>query len=271
MSRRESADPKKALILTDLEGITGVDTIDAIPSDSPLYRDACIALMEDTNVAAAALFDAGAEEVYVLDGHGGGNNFIKEMLDPRTRQVTIAELPKVIKDISAVVLIGMHAMSGTYKAFLDHTQSSAFIHNYFYNGERIGELSQAGTFAGHFGVPCVAVSGDSAVCCEALRVFPGIYTAEVKHAERRNTATSLPKSEAHSLIYKACREGFLHRASIEPMSVSLPLTVDVEFNRADAADSAVEKHPELTRIDARTVRSVKERIETYFDVLIMWG
>ena len=271
MSRRESADFNKALVLTDLEGITGVDTIDAIPKDSPLYRDACIALMEDTNAAVAALFDAGAEAVYVLDGHGGGNNFIKEMLDPRARQVSITELAEVIAEISAVTLIGMHAMSGTYKAFLDHTQSSAYIHDYFYNGERIGELSQAGTFAGYFGVPCVAVSGDGAVCREAISVFPGIYTAEVKHAERRNTASSIPKSEAHELIYKACRDGYLHRADIEPMKVSLPLTVDVEFNRADTADSAVEKHPELCRIDARRVRSVKEKIESYYDVLIMWG
>ena len=67
------------------------------------------------------------------------------------------------------------------------------------------------------------------------------------------------------------RDGYLHRAEIEPIKVSLPLTVEVEFNRADTADSAVEKHPELCRIDARRVRSVKEKIESYYDVLIMWG
>ncbi len=261
---------KKALILTDLEGISGVSTIDAIPAESPLYKDACEKLVDDTNVAVKALFDKGAETVYVLDGHGSGHNFIKGMLDSRAHQVTIAELSSVIKDISCVVLIGMHAMAGTMTAFLDHTQNSAKIHRYFYNGKRIGEMSQAGFFAGLFGVPVVAVSGDLAACREAEGLFPDIPTAVVKTAIRRNVADCLPLSEARKRIYDAVCRGYELRGSFAPMEAGLPLVVEVEFNRCDYADDALINNPSLERVDEYVVRSVKTKVEGYLDVLILY-
>lgn len=269
MSRR-SVKNKSVLILTDLEGISGVCSIAAI-NDEEAYRDACMKLTADTNVAIDALISVGAETVYVNDGHGSGNNFFKDRLDPRAKQIPLSDFPSVIRDVSCVVLVGMHAMSGTLNAFLDHTQSSMRIHHYFYNGERIGELSQIGVYSGFFGIPCVAVTGDEAVCREACRVFPGISTATVKFAKGRNSADCIPEAEAHDRIRHAVIDGFCRREEIKPMSVSLPLTVDVEFHRTDYADEAVAKHPELERIDGYTVRSVKDNIESYFDVLIMWG
>lgn len=270
-SINKNVDKGGVLILTDLEGISGVSTIDAIPADSPLYREACENLMKDTNTAISALFDSGADTVYVNDGHGSGNNFIKDMLDKRAVQVTLAELSDIIQSISSVVLIGMHAMSGTANAFLDHTQSSARIHRYYYNGHRIGEMSQIGAFAGYFGVPCVAVSGDESACREAKRIFPCISTAAVKTARGRNSADCIDAKTAQKRIYDAVCDGYLHRAEAKPHSVKLPLNVDVEFHRADYCDEALAKHPELIRIDEFTVRSVKTEIKDYLDVLILWG
>jgi len=258
------------LVLTDLEGISGVSTIDAIPFDSSLYKDACEKLVGDTNAAVEALFEEGAEKVYVLDGHGSGQNFIKGMLDGRATQITIADMSWVIKEISSLVLIGMHAMAGTMTAFLDHTQNSAKIHRYFYNGKRIGEMSQAGFFAGYFGVPVVAVSGDLAACREAEEIFPGIPTAAVKTATKRNAAECLPLDEARNLIKEAVKRGYRMRGEIPPMEAKLPLTVEVEFNRCDYADDAVVNNPSLERVDEYVVRSVKNEINGYLDVLILY-
>ncbi len=261
---------KRVLILTDLEGISGVGTVDAISFGTPPYRDACEKLMGDTNAATDALFAEGAETVYVLDGHGSGQNFIKEMLDKRAVQVTIADLSWVIKDISAVVLIGMHAMAGTRNAFLDHTQDSGRIHRYFYNGKRIGEMAQAGIFAGYFGVPVVAVSGDAAACEEAKAFFPGIPVAAVKTAAKRNAAQCLPLEEARERIKEAVKCGFAIRDRILPMEAKLPLTVEIEFNRSDYADDAVENNPSLERVDEYRVRAVKTEVTEYRDVLLSY-
>ena len=258
------------MVLTDLEGISGVSTIDAIPFDSPLYKDACEKLVGDTNAAIEALFEEGAETVYVLDGHGAGQNFVKGALDKRATQITISDMSWAIKEVSSLVLIGMHAMAGTMTAFLDHTQNSAKIHRYFYNGKRIGEMSQAGFFAGYFGVPVVAVSGDVAACREAQKLFPGIPTAAVKTAIRRNAADCIPLSETRALIKDAVKKGFALRQSFSPMEAKLPLTVEIEFNRCDYADDALENNPSLERIDEYVVRSVKTKVEGYLDVLILY-
>ena len=255
-------------IVTDLEGISGVSTMEQIAEDHPEHRIICENLMKDTNAAIAGAFDAGAETVYVLDGHGSGKNFIPGMLDPRAIQITMDEMPKYIPAVSAIMQVGLHAMAGTSKAFLDHTQSSVSIHNYYFNDMRIGELMQDGVYAGHFGVPCVMVSGDRAACAEAEHFFPGVHTAVVKTAEIRNKAECLPEEEAHRLIYEAAKAGYADRAGIKPYNMPLPFTVTVEFNRADYCDNTCQWHPDLERLDARTVRSVKTKIETYYDVLL---
>jgi len=262
---------KSVLILTDLEGITGVDRIEDIARGTEQNKRACEALTYDTNIAASALFDAGAERVFAVDGHGGGGNFVEELLDPRVINLPLLEMQKVMNEISAVVMIGMHAAAGTECAFLDHTQNSAKIHRYFYNGKAIGEMSQMGFYSGYFGVPCIAVSGDTAACREACEIFPDISTAEVKRAQKRNTALSLTRDEADKLIYSAVRDGYLRRGEILPYKSALPLTVDVEFNRTDYTDEAVEKHPNLRRISPFTVREVKESVNNYLDVLIVYG
>lgn len=259
------------LVLTDLEGISGVETIDAIiPAGTPLNIDACHKLAGDINAAVEALFDEGAGKVYVLDGHGSGQNLFKGELDARATEIKIADLCWVIKDVSCVVLIGMHAMAGTLCAFLDHTQNSAKIHRYFYNGKKIGEMTQAAFFAGYFGVPVVAVSGDLCACREAEELFPGAPVAVVKTALKRNLADCLPLDEARKRIYEATKLGFSKRGELSPMEAKLPLTVEIEFNRADYADDALENNPTLKRIDEYLVRSVKTKVEGYLDVLILY-
>lgn len=256
------------LILTDIEGISEVSSIEAINQNHPAYFEACEKLMEDTNVAISALLDSGAEKIYVIDGHGKGDNFIKEKLNTAAHQITISELSDVIKKVECVVLIGMHAMSGTACAFLDHTQSSVKIHHYFYGDNRIGEISQIGTFAGHFGVPCVAVTGDDAACQEAKSLIDGIFTAPIKRAKGRNFADCLSSDDAAKHIYSAVRGGYIARGDIKPMSVTLPLRITVEFNRSDYCDEACENDPQIIRTDAFTATTIKEKIENYQDVLL---
>ena len=260
---------KNVLIITDLEGISGVASIDAMKEKTELNDEACKNLMHDANSASKALFDAGANKVYVCDGHHSGQNFLNEMRDKRVIPVSLLDLSWVIKEVSSIVLIGMHAMAGTINGFLTHTQDSSCIHRYLYNGERIGEMMQASVFGGYFNVPCIMMSGDETACEEAKRFFPDIYVAPVKKALSRNLAECYPLEIARKNIYDACYNGFINRDKIKPYPSKLPLVIDVEYNREDFADRVCLGNKNAIRVDEYTVREIKEKVEGYLDVLLI--
>ena len=252
-------------IETDLEGISGVSTAEMVSASD---RYALERLMADTNAAVRGALDGGAERVFVLDGHGGGRNFIPELLDPRAEQTGIDR----VKEADLCFLVGMHAMAGTQNAFLDHTQSSVAWHHYRINGRRYGELGQLAAYAGAYGVPVGMVSGDLAACAEARGMLGNIETAVVKWADGRNRAVCLPDGEAEELIRAAaCRA--VNRAAgrageFRTLAVTLPAAIEVEFNRCDYADGAAARNPALERIDGYTVRRLVPVIRDYSDVLI---
>jgi len=251
----------KVFIETDLEGISGVSRAEMV-ADS--HRYALERLMADTNAAVRGAIDAGAERVFVLDGHGGGKNFIPGLLDPRAEQTGIDR----VKEADLCFIIGMHAMAGTQNAFLDHTQSSVSWHHYRVNGRRYGECGQLAAYAGAYGIPLGMVSGDFAACAEARAMLGNIETASVKQADGRNRAVCLPEEEAEALIHDAAYRAVKRKEEFRPLTILTPAVVEVEFNRCDYADAARNRRPSLERIDGYTLRRVVPEIREYGDLLI---
>lgn len=258
----------KVLIMTDLEGASMVAEMMAVKDESSQgYKDAVKMLMNDVNVAVSALIDAGAEEVYVVDGHASGKNFVEGCLDPRATQVWMNELNDVIKQIDACVMIGTHAMASTPNAFFDHTQLWEEIRHYRYNGESMGEIMQLGIFAGAHNVPIVAVSGDEAACAEAKRFYDGLETAAVKKAITRDKAECYEKEQTDKAIYQAFKKGYEKRATIKPYKISVPLTIEVEYNDVKVWERDGE-HPDVERVNGNTLKSVKQQVNKYCDVML---
>ena len=258
----------KVLILTDVEGITGVSAIEQIAESSPDHPNTVRLLMQDVNTAIKACFDAKAEHVYVIDGHSSGANFDKSALDKRAEQVYVKDMGRIIKDVDCMVCIGMHAMAGTYKAFLDHTQWSVRYHYYYYNDTKIGEIMQSAVFAGAFDVPLVTVSGDESACREAECFVKGVYTASVKTATERNRAVCIDEKTATERIYNAVKNGVENYDKIKPIKMELPFTVRIEFNRSDYCDEACKNDPKIKRLDVYNAESVKTEIKEWKDVLL---
>lgn len=254
------------LLMTDIEGITGVDSIDMIPRESEGYIKACRELMHDTNAAIAGFYDAGVDTVYVYDGHGGGSNFIDEMLDSRAVRLFRHNWHDYVSGgkIHAYAEVGLHAMAGAENAFLEHTQSSKTWFDYKINGVSCGELIQGAAYVGAYDIPMIFVSGDAAICEESKRFIPGIATATVKYANCRNSATSLPEKEARALIRKAACESVLLANKIKPYKISFPAEILVTFQRTDYCDEAALKNE---RISSRTVRKVITEITDFASLL----
>lgn len=259
-------------IMTDLEGICGVDEIGDVEAEngSEKRRAACENLMADANAAIAGFFDGGAANVYIADGHGYGDNFIMEMLDPRVKVLNVAQWSKATAagEIDAYAEIGMHAMAGAQNAFLDHTQSSTQWFDYRINGRSYGEFGIAAAFSGLYGVPAVMVSGDIAACEEAKRFMGDIETAVVKRAVGRNKAVSLPLEEARLRIYEAAKNAAGRVGSIKPYRMLTPIEIRLTFQRTDYCESTLKRCADAERVDSRTVRKYVEKPKTYFDFFL---
>lgn len=260
----------KVMIMTDMEGLSGVDTMEMISeTESDGHRIARERLMLDLNAAVEGAFDGGATEVYVEDGHGTGKNFIKEMLDKRAVQLNPTSWNEKVRngEIDAYMEVGCHAMAGTFNGFLDHTQSSKAWYNYIVNGRKCGEIAQGAIFIGAFDVPFVMVTGDEAACVEAKAFLGDVECAVVKYGIGRNRAKLICPDKALDIIREAAKNGMEKINTIRPYKPVMPLEIVLEYYRSDMCDDAYKRLDNVERVDARTLRKMVTKINSYRDIL----
>jgi len=256
------------LILTDLEGISGVRSIEQMERSSEAYRDACRCLTEELNTAAQECFENGAETVYYLDGHGGGGNVNRERLIPELRELNVQSWLSVMREgnVDCLIELGAHARAGTLRGFLDHTMSSKSWFRYSINGRECGEIGIHSVFCGVFGVPIVLCTGDETVCAQAKEEVPGIRTAAVKIADCRNRCRTY--ENAREILREGVREALAHAHEIRPANVVFPLRIELTYYRSDMCEEALQRNPQgAIRLDARTLTKTIHKIEAYSDLL----
>jgi len=251
----------KIYIETDMEGISGIRRGDQgfVNPGTSNYKIGQRLLTADVNAAIEGALEAGAGEIVVNDGHGGGTHILAEELHPQAKLESPVSgrgkhyAPSLNKTFSAVFVIGAHAMAGTEKAFLDHTQSSTDWYNYYLNGKKYGEIGQGAVVAGHYNVPVVLVTGDLAATIEAKKLLgKEIEVVAVKEGLSRNTAKSIHPSKAYQLIKKAALTSLSKIDRIKPLKLKLPIEIKLEFQRTELADD-YEGKPNIKRIDSRTI------------------
>ena len=257
----------KIYIMTDMEGVSGICREEQTQQGSPWYPAAQKLLCADVNAAIEGAFAGGATEVLVSDGHSSGFNLVVEEMDPRA----IYERPNGGSDFlpgfdasfAGVFCVGYHAMAGTQDAFLDHTQSSASVFNYWVNGRKTGELAQVAAWAGDLGVPTLLVTGDRAACDEAREFFGDIETVAVKQGIGRQHARCVHPQKAQQLIREAAERAMKLTDEIEPYKVEKPLTIKIEYTGTKHAD-AVANRPGNKRLDSRTVEREVDSIREFW-------
>lgn len=255
------------LMMTDLEGISCVDSIEQMDGEG--YRFACERLMLDLNAAVDGAIEGGATNVYVIDGHKTGDNFIYEMLHKEARAVKTDEYHTMLQngEIDAYMAIGCHAMAGTLNGFLDHTMSSASWYNLYIGGRRCGEIALGALYVGAYDVPVVMVSGDEAACMEAREFLGDIVTVPVKYGIGRNKACCRPSDEALVMVREGTKKAIDLVEKIRPVKPILPTEIILEYCRSDYCDEAFKNNRQTAqRLDARRIRKVITKIERYSDL-----
>ncbi|MBM4047513.1 MAG: aminopeptidase [Planctomycetes bacterium] len=252
-NRRETM---KIYISTDLEGISGVCIFEQTRErSSPLFEHARKLLMADIHAVVQGCLDGGAKEVVVMDGHGGGFNFVMDLAHPGATYVTGLERPHVMlgfdSTFSGVILLGFHAMNGTPTGILHHTQSSKSECKYWYNGRETGEIGQEAILTSHYQVPIIMVTGDQATCDEA-RQFLGdeIVTVAVKEGYSSQSGKLLAPARAHELLREGAARAMKQAPKCKPFKIDLPIEGKLQVKDKETADAMRPKRAQ--RLDDRT-------------------
>src|SRR6058998_1801339 len=89
-SPAQTAASRKIFMITDMEGVSGIfDTeLQCLPYKSPRWEESRKLLTGEINAAVDGLFEGGAVEVVVWDGHSSGQNLSVSDIHPRARLLT---------------------------------------------------------------------------------------------------------------------------------------------------------------------------------------
>lgn len=245
----------KVFISADLEGISGVFAEEQTTSGTAQYLGAQEALRADVEAVIEGCLEAGASDIVVVDGHGGGANLAFDGLPASVTLISGSPAPLsmmegVTADCSAAMLIGYHARAGTQGAVLEHTYTYDVLRVSVGDNE-VGEVALNAAVAGAFGVPVVLVSGDDKVASEAADVIPGVKCAVVKDGLLRTSARLLAPEIARAKLREAAREALSLPSKPQPLQFGdAPLRVT--FVRTGICDHAC-RCPGVCRLDACTI------------------
>jgi D-amino peptidase len=247
----------KIYISADIEGIGCVVRQEQSSPDGREYRWARKMMTEEVNAAIRGAFDGGASEVVVADSHNVGLNLLPEELDARASLIMGSPRPLSMMDgihtgFDAAFLVGYHGKAGTADCNLVHifNRRIAAVH---VNGIAIGEIGMSAGLAGFYGTPVALLTGDDQAVGEAVRLLPGVETAEVKKAIGAYAAHCLHPEKSRALIYEGAKRATSRRDAWPLFRVDPPVELTMRFTTASAVDRVL-RMPGVERQDGLTVR-----------------
>ncbi len=245
----------KFYIFADMEGVSGISGSSFVLSESANYPLGQKLLTQDVNACIRGCFKAGAAEVIVCDGHSSGTNILWEELDPRAELIQgngYRERFPGIAGSAGLILLGYHAMAGTFEGLLEHSYSSREIQNLWINGKKVGEFGLDALIAADKGIPVIMTSGDDKLCEEAVLFHPDVVTCQVKKGLGCQSARMLSAAKAHELIEKKTVEAIKKIKAIKPPKAKFPVTLRIEKTER----GTVPNRDSIKLVDGRTYEAV---------------
>jgi D-amino peptidase len=237
--------PMRILIMSDMEGVSGIVTWDQVNGGKPQYEAGRRLYTEEINAAVRGAFSAGAAEVTVVDCHGAGgdwtfNSLLPELLDERCTWVAHHPWSRYTEMLEsgcdACLLVGMHARAGTPDGVLCHTISTTKWRNLWFNDDLVGETGINAALCGHYGVPVLLVTGDEATCREAREIMgDGLTTVAVKRGLTRYSAVQVPPVRARRMIEDGARNALRNPRAVPAYVPRSPVTITIELETVEKA------------------------------------
>jgi D-amino peptidase len=242
----------RILIMSDMEGVSGITVWDQVNGGAPLYEECRKLYTEEINAAARGAKAAGATEIIAVDCHGAGgawnfNSYIPELLDPNVEWVSHHPWGRYVemfeRGCDLALMIGMHAKANTPDGVLCHTISTTTWDNLRFNGTSVGEFGINCALCGHYGVPVVLITGDEATCREGQALLgDGLHAVAVKKGLSRYSARNLPVKKVRQMIEDGAKKALTSPVKVKPYDPGKPCEIAVDLSTVDTANQFMGRH-----------------------------
>lgn len=238
---------KNYLIAVDMEGVHDVVGVPykGLLCELDDYKVAVRSATLEVNAVIKALYDGGADNVYVWDNHGNLDNLDFNFIDKRAQKVH----PKSNNfdridfvdglDISAVLYIGYHSREGSLNGVLAHTYNSVAVQFYKINGKQVGEFDMDAYMAAEYDIPSIFAACDN-VCAEQIKEFnPNAVTVITKIGTGRNSAIFRDEKELLQEIHDGVLESLERKNEVKKLQ--FPCKFEVRFTRTEEAKEMLDR------------------------------
>ena len=252
--------PLKVYISADMEGITGVASVDPLSPASFEYNQARQWMTAEVLAAIQGAREAGATEFVVSDSHGNGESLLIDRFPADVPITIVRSFPRPLgmmegidSTFGAVIFIGYHAATTSTTGVRAHTMSSALLTRIALNGVAQSEAGINAAIAAQYGVPVVMITGDDAIVTETKQRLGNLEGVIVKRAIGFHSAATLTPEVGQARIRQQAKTAVMRRAEMKPYTMTKPLTVEVSFKNYRPVE-LLGYLPNIQRIDAHTVR-----------------
>jgi len=256
----------KIFIFSDMEGISGIFKESQTVSTESLYSEGRKFMTREINACIQGCIDGGADKIVVRDGHWTGSNVLWDELDERAEYIMGTggkQRIEGIEDFDGLILLGYHAMAGTFGSILDHTFTTSW-QNCWMNGKLVGEFAIDAAIAGDYGVPVIMTSGDDKLCKEAKSFIKDVLTVQVKEGICTEGGKLLPIKVAHQKIREGAAKAVKNCSKMKAFKVKNPVTFRVE--RVERGQPPF-RRTGVKFIDGRTFEVTGKTVEEAFNQL----
>lgn len=252
-------------IVTDLEGVTGVDSFsETATRDEQRKDEAMTQLAAETNACIEGITDVKPEaDIHVTDMHGPGGIRPQEIEGAACKDFPVTQNPFTAYDYDAVLFVGMHAMAGTAFAPLAHTIDGD-VEYYRLNDVYIGEFAGLSVMAGLEDTPAIFLSSDDKAVLEARQLVPEIKTTIVKEGRGLEAADHRDPDAVCEQISDRTAQAVKQRDEIPPVTgFQRPYTVEIRYRdeTKEVADRWQLPDVEFEWIDDRTIQLRSETFD----------
>lgn len=252
--------PLKVYISADMEGITGVASVDQLGPAGFEYQQARQWMTGEVLAAIAGAREAGATEFVISDSHGNGESLLIDRFPSDIPITIVRSFPRPLgmmegidSSFAAVIFIGYHTSTSSTTGVRAHTMSSALLTRVAINGTSMSEAGINAAIAARYGVPVVMITGDDAIVAETKQRLGPIEGVAVKRAIGFHSAATMTPEAGQALIRQHAKTAVGRRSEMRPYNMTTPLVLEVSFKNYRPVE-LLGYLSNVQRIDSHTVR-----------------